>query len=77
MNYKALFNILWKSILESLGGAGWKFFTGSSGALAATLLFGKNFLNTTLFISVVIGCSFFVFYTFFAFYYTKFIQVFT
>lgn len=61
MNYKGLFEILWKSTKDTFKGVGWKFFAGSAGALVATFSFGKNFFNTTIFISLVIGSCFFVF----------------
>jgi hypothetical protein len=60
MNIKALFEVLWKSIIDSFSGKIWKWLLGSSGALFSLLLFGKNFLNTTLEFSFKIGIVFLI-----------------
>lgn len=60
MNTKALFEVLWKTILDTFTGKIWKWLLGSSSALFGLLLFGKNFLNTTVEISVKIGIIFFL-----------------
>lgn len=60
MNIKALFEVLWKSIVDSFSGKIWKWLLGSSSTLFALLLFGKNFLNTTLEVSIKIGIAFLV-----------------
>jgi hypothetical protein len=55
MNLKALFKVLWQSVKDSFSGNVWKWFAGSSGSLFSLFQFGKDFLNTTLEVSIYYG----------------------
>lgn len=55
MRIRDILQIVFQSVKDTFKGRFWKFFLGSFGPLAALLLFGKNFLNTTISYSIVIG----------------------
>ena len=55
MNLNALIQVLLKSFKGTLSSKLWKWLIGSSSAIFALLLFGKNFLNVTLKTSIKIG----------------------
>jgi len=57
---ETIFKIFSKSLKDSITGKIWKFLLGSIGGLFGLLLFGKNFLNTSVTNSIIIGIVFLV-----------------
>lgn len=61
MKLEILLDILKNSLKENFSGKIWKYLVGSSGALIAILLFGRNFFGSSVSISIWIGLCFLTF----------------